>query len=158
AWKKFGERLTRYLWAGETLIREETWIGRKIAHSCDYLYYPGTHTPLAIRIDGVVFACHNDHLGTPLRLTDPRGDVAWSADYAALGEACIAPRSTVNHPLRFAGQQFDAETGLHSNRFRYYVPQFGRYISPDPLSFLAGTNFYAYAANDPINHADPLGL
>ncbi len=52
--------------------------------------------------------------------------------------------SRVPMPLRFRGQYHDAETGLHYNRFRYYAPQWGRYVSRDPLTFLAGTNHYAY--------------
>src|SRR5581483_95846 len=60
--------------------------------------------------------------------------------------------------LRFPGQYFDEETGLHYNRFRYYSPVLGRYLSRDPVGFLAGSNFYVYAGNDPIGSADPLGL
>ena len=44
----------------------------------------------------------------------------------------------VHQPLRFQGQYYDAETGLHYNRFRYYDPDAGRFISRDPIG-LAGT-------------------
>jgi RHS repeat-associated protein len=158
SWKRFGERLTRYLWAGETLLSEEEHVGEKLVSRHDYLYYPGTHTPLAIRVDGVVYCCHNDHLGTPRRLTDPDGKIAWAANYSAFGEARVVGESSVSHPLRFVGQHYDSETGLHYNRFRYYAPALGRYLSRDPLSFIAGTNFYSYSGNDPVNYADPLGL
>ena len=60
-------------------------------------------------------------------------------------------------PLRFQGQYFDAETGLHYNRHRYYQPETGRFITPDPIGLAGGLNNYQYAPN-PIGWVDPLGL
>ena len=59
--------------------------------------------------------------------------------------------------LRFQGQYFDEETGLHYNRFRYYDPDCGRFVSQDPIGLLGGQNSYQYAPN-PIGWIDPLGL
>jgi RHS repeat-associated protein len=63
----------------------------------------------------------------------------------------------VGQPLRFAGQYCDPETGLHYNRFRYYDPDIGRYLSQDPVGLLGGTNPYEYGPN-PVMYIDPLGL
>ena len=156
AWKRSGEQTTRYVWAGEQLIREETQQG-DVTETRDYLYVPGTFTPLALRIDGRLYTYHTDHMGTPRRLTDGRGRVVWSADYAAFGAADVVVR-TIDQAIRFPGQYFDEETGLHYNRFRYYSPHLGRYISRDPLRHASGLNLYAYVLNDPVNAADPLGL
>ena len=41
----------------------------------------------------------------------------------------------VGSSLRFAGQYFDAESGLHYNYHRYYDPATGRYLTPDPIGF-----------------------
>lgn len=60
-------------------------------------------------------------------------------------------------PLRFPGQYFDPETGLHYNVHRYYDPHTGRYISADPLGLAPSANHYAYVSN-PFTMADPLGL
>nr|WP_317985390.1 RHS repeat-associated core domain-containing protein [Dickeya dadantii] len=59
--------------------------------------------------------------------------------------------------MAFAGQLRDSESGLRYNRFRYYDPAGGCYVSPDPIGVLGGENNYAYAPN-PITWIDPLGL
>jgi RHS repeat-associated protein len=60
--------------------------------------------------------------------------------------------------VRFPGQYFDTETGLHDNRFRTYDPSVGRYISSDPIGQYGGLNLYLYVGASPVNFADPLGL
>ncbi|MFP1982755.1 RHS repeat-associated core domain-containing protein, partial [Lonsdalea quercina] len=59
--------------------------------------------------------------------------------------------------LAFAGQLRDSESGLCYNRFRYYDPAGGGYISPDPIGVLGGESNYAYVHN-PSSWVDPLGL
>lgn len=154
--KKSPDRTIRYVWCGELLTREiiETESGESVR---DYLYHPGSYEPLALRIDGQFYYYHNDHQGTPQRLTDAQGNVVWAASYFAFGHAQVRI-GLVENPLRFLGQYADIETGLHYNRFRYYSPALGRYISVDPVSLLGGPNLYVYAENDPINRSDPLGL
>ncbi|QOW47003.1 MULTISPECIES: RHS repeat-associated core domain-containing protein [unclassified Acinetobacter] len=63
----------------------------------------------------------------------------------------------ITNNLRFQGQYFDQETGLHYNRYRYYSPYVGRFISKDPIGLLGGFNTFAYAPN-PVEWVDPLGL
>ena len=58
--------------------------------------------------------------------------------------------------LRFQGQYLDRETGLHYNTFRYYDADIGRFISPDPIGLLGGTNLGSYSPN-PTGWIDPLG-
>ncbi|MEJ8855569.1 RHS repeat-associated core domain-containing protein, partial [Variovorax robiniae] len=103
-----------------------------------------------------------DHLGTPQELTDHEGNIAWSASYKAWGEAReviseAARRSGVTNPLRFQGQYLDEETGLHYNRYRYYDPGSGRFVSSDPIKLAGGVNLQVYAPN-PTEWIDPLGL
>ena len=114
--------------------------------------------------DASVFYYHCDQIGTPLMLTDEAGEVVWEASYRAWGHAqeviaraSRAAGATPRNPLRFQGQQFDDETGLHYNRLRYYDPQLGRFISEDPIALHGGVNTYQYAPN-PVAYIDPLGL
>jgi RHS repeat-associated protein len=164
AYDPFGRRIRKqrdgysveYQWAGEQLIAEII-TTTQTAIRYDYLYHPGSHTPLAVRVEGKVYSYHCDHLGTPRMVSAPDGSAVWLADYASFGAARIA-HGTFRNPLRAPGQYFDEETGLHYNRFRYYSTELGRYITRDPLGFLAELNFYRYADNNPINLADPYGL
>jgi RHS repeat-associated protein len=66
---------------------------------------------------------------------------------------------TVVNNLRFPGQYYDAETGLHYNFHRYYDPVTGRYTQADPIGFLGGDlNLYGYVGNNPVNRIDTSGL
>ena len=69
----------------------------------------------------------------------------------------VVERSYLLQPHRFQGQIYDNETGLHYNRFRYYDPDAGRFISHDPIGLLGGDNNFQYAPN-PVEWVDPLGL
>lgn len=60
-------------------------------------------------------------------------------------------------PFRYQGQYEDVETGLYYNRFRYYDPEAGSYISQDPAGLKGGWEFYAYV-KDPCTWIDPFGL
>ncbi|WP_176428200.1 RHS repeat domain-containing protein, partial [Pantoea sp. VS1] len=106
---------------------------------------------------------HNDVAGMPRELTSGDGSVAWRAEYRAWGNTVRVEHAQTRHaepvhqPLRYQGQYYDAETGLHYNRFRYYDPDAGRFISQDPIGLAGGLNLYQYAPN-PLNWIDPLGL
>ncbi len=60
------------------------------------------------------------------------------------------------HP-RFPGQYFDRETNMHYNYFRYYEPEIGRYVSPDPIGLMGGINVYGYVEQNPLSLIDPTG-
>ncbi|WP_339483685.1 RHS repeat-associated core domain-containing protein, partial [Pseudomonas sp. RL_5y_Pfl2_73] len=119
------------------------------------------HKPTPVTFSTVAwYQC--DHLGTPMELTDEHGDIAWTGVYKAWGLAKeqrseTAKRTDIRNPLRFQGQYYDVETGLHYNRYRYYDPQVGRFIGKDPIGFAGGLNVYAYGPN-PVEWVDPFGL
>ncbi|WP_178081863.1 RHS repeat-associated core domain-containing protein, partial [Pseudomonas sp. B20(2017)] len=130
-----------------------------------FIYEPGTFRPL-VMLDGkgpkraCPFYYQLDHLGTPQELTDYSGEIVWSAKYSAYGKVTsleLATEDYLNQPLRFQGQYFDDESGLHYNRHRYYDPEVGRYLTPDPVKLAGGLNQYRYVPN-PTGWVDPLGL
>ncbi|WP_277422876.1 RHS repeat-associated core domain-containing protein, partial [Pseudomonas viridiflava] len=89
--------------------------------------------------------------------TDYSGEIMWSAKYRAYGNLATLDIAEIDNPLRFQGQYFDAETGLHYNRHRYYNPGTGRFLTPDPIKLAGGLNNYQYVPN-PTGWVDPLGL
>jgi len=69
-----------------------------------------------------------------------------------------ASTGTLTNPFQYAGRDLDSETGLFYNRYRFYDPTVGRFISEDPSGFGGGMNFYRYVNNSPTGSVDPLGL
>ncbi|MGW4029428.1 DUF6531 domain-containing protein [Streptomyces sp. NPDC004838] len=108
-------------------------------------------------IDQRFFAIVTDLTGGPQYMLAPDGSVSWRARTTAWGTTRWNSDATAYTPLRHPGQYFDPETGFHYNVHRYYDPDHGRYISPDPLGLAPAPNQYAYVAN-PFVMADPLGL
>lgn len=104
-----------------------------------------------------VFHYHNDYNGCPARLTDNKGNIVWSGSYAVWGAIQCLHAQVVDNPIRFQGQYFDEETGLHYNRYRYYDPNLGQFVGQDPIGLAGGINLYKYAPN-PTGWVDPLGL
>jgi RHS repeat-associated protein len=98
-----------------------------------------------------------DHLGTPLELVDAEGNTAWAAKYMAWGRVWQVEVEQEKQPLRFQGQYFDEESGLHYNRYRYYDPELGRFVGQDPAGLKGGINLYRYSYN-PTMWIDPYGL
>ena len=103
-----------------------------------------------------LYYSHNDHLGTPQVFTDQNQSVVWQADYQPFGEVSESVNMFANN-LRFAGQYFDGESGLHYNYFRDYDPQTGRYVQSDPIGLQGGLNTYVYVLNNPLLFIDPTG-
>ncbi|MGR2708531.1 polymorphic toxin type 47 domain-containing protein [Pseudomonas sp. AU10] len=148
---------TEFFWQGDKLIAE---------HHADrhrsYIYEPDSFRPLALLAgfgpqDTQPFHYQLDHLGTPQELTAPNGEIVWSAHYRAYGQISRLDINKIDNPLRFQGQYFDPESGLHYNRHRYYNPDIGRYLTPDPVKLAGGINAYQYAPN-PTGWVDPQGL
>ncbi|SIR02094.1 RHS repeat-associated core domain-containing protein [Marinobacterium stanieri] len=141
-----GQLLAELDHSGQTKV-EYVWLGTQ---------------PLAVIHSGpasaVVYYIHTDHLNTPQVVSDNQGTVVWRADYDAFGQAAVAPGSILTFNLRFPGQYFDSETGLHYNYYRDYDPSTGRYIQSDPIGLDGGLNTYGYVENNPLIYSDPFGL
>lgn len=110
-----------------------------------------------------LYNVHADHLGTA-RVITRQSDQAmvWRWDTAEAFGASAANQNPgglgafVYNP-RFAGQTFDAETGLLQNWHREYDPRQGRYRQSDPIGLAGGINTYSYVGGDPLRYIDPTG-
>jgi len=157
--KDVAGEVTYYVYADEGLVGEYDAAG---GMKKTYGWKPGGiwgADPVFMTEDGAYYYYQNDHLGTPQKLTDASGNVVWSAEYTAFGQAAVDPASAVENNLRFPGQYFDEETNLHYNWQRYYSPETGRYIQVDPLGFGAkDENLYRYVFNAPTVLSDFIGL
>ncbi|AVR97441.1 hypothetical protein C9I28_18690 [Pseudoduganella armeniaca] len=173
AYDPFGRRIakkdafgvTRFVWDGNRLLCEQ-----RGSHARTYVYGEDAFVPLA-RIDsdaaGVtaptteVRHLHIDHIGTPHELTNGSGHIVWSAHYKSWGNVLSigneqasssltdASRAQVSvQPLRFQGQYIDDETGWHYNRFRYYDPDVGTFISIDPIGLVGGQQLSVCSKSD----------
>ena len=89
-------------------------------------------------------------------MTDADAIVVWQANYTPFGQADIVVENVTNN-IRFPGQYYDQESGLHYNWHRYYDNDTGRYITSDPLGLDGGINTYGYAYQNPIMNYDPDG-
>jgi RHS repeat-associated protein len=98
--------------------------------------------------------------------TTPSADViAWKWDYFgnSFGEDYpnedpTSSGTPLTFNLRFPGQYYDAETGMHYNYRRNYQPGIGRYIEADPIGLRGGGDLYAYAGSVPVTFVDEAGL
>ena len=111
-----------------------------------------------------VFYIHVDHLNSPRRIARPLdNEIVWRWDsdpygVTAANEDPDGDSQLFTFNLRFPGQYWDAETGLHYNYFRDLDPSTGRYVESDPVGLWGGINTYSYALGRPTSLYDPFGL
>ncbi|MFD3959307.1 MULTISPECIES: RHS repeat-associated core domain-containing protein [Streptomyces] len=96
-----------------------------------------------------------DALGSVVALADEAGTKVNTYGYSPRGVQRATTTEQVLQPYRFAGGYQDP-TGLYHFAARYYDPNIGRFTTPDPSGL--EKNPYLYAAGDPVNTIDPLGL
>ncbi len=151
--KRFRGTTTHTLWDGHTPIHEWTDAGPPTT----WVFEPESFAPAA-RLDergAASILCDLD--ATATLMLDERGATIWAATLSIWGELEPLAGERDACPFRWPGQYEDRETGLYYNRYRYYDPDTGQYLSKDPLGLLGGERAYAYV-HDPLTWADPWGL
>jgi len=123
-----------------------------------WIFDEGTFVPSAKLVGERRYSIISDYLGTPVEAYDEEGRRVWARELDIYGRVRIEQGEVGMVPFLYQGQYLDTETGLAYNRFRYYSPETGAYISQDPIRLEAGlTNLYAYV-HDVNAWIDPWGL
>ena len=160
--KVFDGRVYRYLWDGDVILHEwdyaesdrpntvvtetgEVTLDRPepVENLITWVYDSDSYVPTAKIVGDKHYSIISDYIGRPVQAYDD--SIVWQADYDIYGNVRNLHGSRQFIPFRQLGQYEDEETGLYYNRFRYYDPKIGNYISQDPIR-LAGNNptLYGY--------------
>ncbi|CAO95695.1 probable Rhs family protein [Erwinia tasmaniensis Et1/99] len=122
-WKKDKFGVTYFVWDGDRLLSEI-----RGARSHTWVYEDSGFVPLAqisatqgdTEEQAEIHWYHTDQAGMPRELSNRSGDICWQADYRVWGNTRqvsyaqqVADAETIHQPLRYQGQYFDGETGLH---------------------------------------------
>ena len=113
-----------------------------------WVYEEGSYVPVAKIQNGERYTIISDYMGRPVEAYNSYGNVVWQADYDIYGDLRNIKGIRDFIPFRQLGQYEDDETRLYYNRFRYYDPRIGNYISQDPIR-LMGNNptLYGYVGD-----------
>ena len=175
--KVFDGRVYRYLWDGDVILHEwdyteadrpntivtetgEVTLDRPepVENLITWVYDSDSYVPTAKIVGDRHYSIISDYIGRPVQAYDDNGNIVWQADYDIYGNVRNLHGSRQFIPFRQLGQYEDDETGLYYNRFRYYDPRIGNYISQDPIR-LAGNNPTLYGYVGDLNKwADVFGL
>ena len=175
--KVFDGRVYRYLWDGDVILHEwdyaeadrpntivtdtgEVTLDRPepVENLITWVYDSDSYVPTAKIVGDKHYSIVSDYIGHPVQSYDDKGNLVWQAEYDIYGNLRNLHGSRQFIPFRQLGQYEDDETRLYYNRFRYYDPRIGNYISQDPIR-LAGNNptLYGYV-RDLNKRTDLFGL
>jgi len=168
--KTFGTTVTRWVWNGnvplhqwrqrrEYSVMEGGWnMAPERRDMTVWLFDEESFVPTAMLREGKSYSILTDQLGTPTEAYDTNGNEVWSRVLDMDGNVLEETGNVGMIPFLFQGQYYDRETGLAYNRFRYYDPKIGAYISQDPIGLAGGIlNLYGYV-DDTNAWIDILGL
>jgi RHS repeat-associated protein len=158
--KSYRGRVTHWVWDGHKPLHEWTSLELGADNATElvtWLFEDDSFAPVGKLQGQAAYSVVTDHLGTPLQLHDGQGHVAWATELNSYGQRRVQTEPTTACPFRYQGQYEDQETGLYYNRFRYYDPESGAYISQDPIGLLGGMSLYSYVLNT-STFVDPFGL
>lgn len=110
---------------------------------------------IGIELEGVPHIPIHSSTGSLALLLDLKGEIAESYHTTAFGEE---GSNAYKNPWRFSSKRIDSETAFIFFGRRYYIPQLGRWLTPDPLEEQGSANLYAFVSANPLNHIDLYGL
>lgn len=149
---------TRYVWDLVSVVHEVVTRKGQAPAVKSFLYEDeGETLPVAQRSTADWEYVVGDLNGVADEIVDGRGKLLARAKRGLYGRTeWTGPRPEAGASFRFPGQIADHETGLHYNRYRYFDPETGRYLTPDPIGLGGGYDLYEYGPN-PVTWMDPMG-
>ncbi len=156
-WKKTnGSKVTQYSYNGANQV-----IGDQTSNGTISSYIRGDRVLVKKDLTNQkdYYYLYNGH-GDVVQMVGTDGSLVNSYQYDEWGNL-TQQKETVANEFKYAGETYDAETGLYYLKARYYDPNMGRFINEDtvegqidnPLTL----NIYAYTSNNPIRYIDPTG-
>jgi RHS repeat-associated protein len=143
-----------FAYDGDNLVETTNASGGEVA---SYTQTQNIDEPLAMLRGTTKSFYEADGLGSITSLSNTSGTLAQTYTYDSFGNTTNSSGSLTDF-LRYTSREFDSETGLYFDRFRYYDSQSGRFLSEDPMRFNSGGDFYVYVEQNPLNAIDPFGL
>ncbi len=105
----------------------------------------------------VTYWLHTDRLGSIQAVTNTAGTAVFRRQYRPSGET-LAQTGSHTESRGWIDQRNDGENGLTYLHARYFDPQLGVFVSPDPIGVQGGASQYTYGTGDPANRMDRSGL
>lgn len=156
---------------------EGTWIYQYDGDKLVYQYHSGERLDFLYDENGELYGFVKDnadkyfyirdHLKNILGIVNDKGDIVVKYSYDPFGlcdsiAGTLATTIGKSNPFRFKGYYYDEESNMYYCKSRYYVPEWGRWLTCDTPNFLEiknilGLNLFAYCGNNPINAIDENG-
>ena len=170
---KFASEHTHWVWNGNVPLHE--WNTGQTWKDDGWQYYEldlrtwvfeeESFVPMALLLNGKAYSIVTDQPGTPTEAYNVEGEEVWRRRLDMNGRILeevydrnVPYSDRIRIPFLFQGQYYDHETELAYNRFRYYAPELGRYISEDPIRFDSGTTALHSYVEDTTGWIDIFGL
>ncbi len=145
-----------YDWVGRRMSSGDkrfNYIGYKVVG--EYIWDPtegAFSTPLmAYRNGCCVYLFHDGHRNIVSEVSDVAREWRYDA-YGRIVSGAIEDR------IGYSSEYYDKNTGMIFYPFRVYDSYSGRWLQRDPAGENISPLLYVYAKNDPVGHADYLGL
>jgi len=157
-----------YTLDGTTIVKETIYFesyGMVVSSRDIYYYYDENGAPLGLNWNNTNYYYYKNIFGDVLGIMNSNGTMVVRYAYDAWGNPISTTGAMANtlgqdNPFRYRGYYYDTETGLYYLNARYYNPEWGRFLSPDPVldtSSAVGCNLFTCCGNDPINRIDESG-
>jgi RHS repeat-associated protein len=149
--KKSASATTNYYYIGWQRLADFDGAGNLL----NRYIYGSSMDEVLLQIDnaGVKTFLYSNHQLSVIATANAAGSVTNKYKYGIFGETSAL--TGISHG--FSGQRFDPETGIYYFKLRYYSPNTGKFIQPDPEGYRDNLNLYTYCLNNPITSIDPYG-